>query len=141
MIRRNVLAICLFAAVAVTLVARPAEAAEQQMHDVERPTGRGERPPTGIGGVVAGSVLTGLGVLNLAYTPMCFVGGDFGLGAEGCMAAQLIGGGLFVLAGVPTLIAGGLRRKRYKRWASGERFALAPVITPAYSGLNLVVRF
>lgn len=101
-----------------------------------------ERPPTGLGGVVAGSVLTGLGVLNLAYTPLCFMdGGDFGLGAETCMGIQLGAGGLFVAVGVPVLIAGGVRRSRYKEWVRNNQVAVVPIVAPDFGGLALAFTF
>jgi hypothetical protein len=99
-------------------------------------------PPKGTGGIIAGSILTGLGVINLAATGMCFVeGGDFGLGTDVCVGVQLGAGGFFVLLGVPLLIAGGVRRSRYKDWLQGNQVALSPVISPNFSGFALSFAF
>lgn len=95
---------------------------------------------TGVGGVVSGSVLLGLGGINLVFTPLCVVE-DFGLGTSGCVATQLIGGGLLVAIGIPVLIAGKIRRDRYKEWLRNRRFALAPSVSPDFSGLSMSLAF
>jgi hypothetical protein len=73
---------------------------------------------------------------------VCYVdGGDFGLGSETCLTIQLVSGGVFLAIGLPVLIAGGVRRSRYKEWMEQHRVSLTPVITPEFSGAGLSLSF
>jgi len=74
----------------------------------------------GLGLTIAGGILTGIGALNLAITPVCRAdfyreaNGD--VGSDVCFYGSLIGGGIFLAVGVPMLVVGLVRRSAWKAW-------------------------
>jgi hypothetical protein len=107
----------------------PARAAYPDDQEAQPP----ERPPSGVGFLVSGGILTGLGPLTmLASLPACgfFVPAGEGLldvaslgrtgtgnGPENaCWEGFLITGGVLLAAGLPLLIVGGIQRQKYDHW-------------------------
>jgi hypothetical protein len=75
-------------------------------------------PSSGTGLIVAGSILLGIGVLNLITAPICTVDDvirdpDT---QDACLYASLIVGGAFVAVGTPLLVVGIKKRRAYKEW-------------------------
>ena len=74
----------------------------------------------GLGLTIAGGIVTGLGALNLAISPVCRA--DFYREANGdtasnvCFYGSLIGGGILLAVGVPMLVVGLVRRSAWKAW-------------------------
>lgn len=93
------------------------------------------RPPSGIGGIVLGAVGLGLGGLNLVTIPVCFADFYPAEATDLCVALSAGVGAALVAVGIPSLIVGKIRRKRYKEWRrqqarrgpSLEGIAVAPV--------------
>jgi hypothetical protein len=73
---------------------------------------------TGIGETVAGGILVGLAVLDLAEACLCKVDAVIPDRKEQnpCLYATLIAGGLFSAVGVPLLVVGLRKRADYRRW-------------------------
>jgi hypothetical protein len=88
-----------------------------------------ERPSTGLPFLITGAVFTGVGVLNLATSPLCKTDiirdGDT---QNVCLGVSLAVGGAFVLVGVPLLIVGASKRSTYNEWKARN---------PVASGLGL----
>jgi hypothetical protein len=84
-----------------------------------QPSGPPEkRPSSGMGLVIAGAVLTGVGVLNLATSPLC-KNDDLIANKklqDTCFAAALVFGGVAVAVGVPLLIVGLSKHSTYEEW-------------------------
>jgi hypothetical protein len=74
------------------------------------------RPSTGTGLIVAGWILTGIGVLNLAFIPACSADFYPPEAEDTCVAASAVLGGIGVALGVPFLIIGYNQRSDYKDW-------------------------
>lgn len=77
---------------------------------------RSGRPPSGVGFLVSGGILTGLGVLNLAAAPVCqtsLVREDV---QDECMVTSLVAGGVMLAVGIPLLVVGGTKRARFIEW-------------------------
>jgi hypothetical protein len=81
-------------------------------------------PPSGIGGIITGSILTGTGVENLMTAPICMtdiygriVGGDV---QKICLVAALAEGVGFTAVGIPVLLQGIHNRKVYKAWRAAQ---------------------
>ena len=102
-----------------------------------------EPPSRGIGLIIAGSVMTGLGVLNLASTAVCKT--DFYVdlvdqdGADLCFVVSLAVGGGLSLIGIPLLITGLVQRSNYRAWK--EQHALDINVDVANRRLALAFRF
>ncbi len=74
-------------------------------------------PSSGLGLVISGSVLTGLGALNMATSPICLVDSLVRDDIEtACVAACMIVGGTMFAVGLPLLIVGVVKRGKYKEW-------------------------
>ena len=78
-------------------------------------------PASGLGFIISGWILTGVGALNLLTLPLCFSGYEketnnesFCLGATGGLAAVGLG------VGIPFVILGYNKRKKYKSWESDQ---------------------
>jgi hypothetical protein len=75
-------------------------------------------PSSGAGYIIAGSILLGVGVLNLITAPICTVDDVIGDPdtQDACLYASLIVGGAFVAVGTPLLVVGIRKRRAYKEW-------------------------
>lgn len=91
-----------------------------------------EKPPSGLGMLITGAILTGVGVVNLAAGPplcLAFYSGSF-LGGppnqdarNACIDAELIVGGVLTAVGVPLLIVGASRQSRFRQWKADHPYA------------------
>jgi hypothetical protein len=94
------------------------------------------KPPSGIGGIVMGAVGLGLGGINLATIPVCYASFYPAEAKDLCVWASVGVGSALVAVGIPSLIVGIIRRKRYKAWrqqrvlngATLKSIAVAPVL-------------
>jgi hypothetical protein len=81
----------------------------------------GKPPPTGTGMLVAGSILTGVGAVNLLTSPLCktsMVPRD----TQGvCLGSSLAIGGVFAAVGLPLLFVGISRHNNYVEWKRQNR--------------------
>jgi hypothetical protein len=97
---------------AVTLASAPALAQERGLALLD-----GKPPPTGTGMIVTGSILSGIGAVNLITSPLCktdlIPDSDT---QDVCFATSLVIGGAFVAVGIPVLIVGLNRRSTYREW-------------------------
>ena len=88
------------------------------------PVAQVEEPSSGLGLVITGSVLIGVGGLNLAISPVCVT--DFyrntvgATGSKVCLYASLIAGGALFLSGIPLLIVGLMRRSEHRAWEAQQ---------------------
>jgi hypothetical protein len=76
-----------------------------------------EEPPAsrGVGYLVTGGIFTGIGVLNLATSPL--VQNDV------VRIVSLAVGGTFVAIGVPLIIVGAVKRGKYNEWKANQSVA------------------
>lgn len=74
------------------------------------------RPSSGIGAVVTGSILLGVGALNLVTIPVCFMDSYPEASQDLCVGLSAGLGGTLVSVGLPLLIVGVVKRKRFKAW-------------------------
>ena len=125
-----------FAAVAVTFAPRAALAQEapppaspppalapQALPPLAQPVfAPGSPPPsTGLGLLIAGSVFTGIGALNLITAPICKTGLIPQASTQNlCLAASLVLGGVTLVIGVPMLAVGASKRSKYKEWKQSQ---------------------
>jgi hypothetical protein len=99
-------------AVAVTLASAPALA-----QDPETAVPAGKPPSTGIGMIVTGSILTGLGAVNLITAPICKTSAiPDPTSQDVCLGTSLVLGGAFAAVGIPLLLVGVNRHNRYVEW-------------------------
>jgi uncharacterized membrane protein len=75
-----------------------------------------ERPSNGIGYLVAGGVLTGLGVLNAVGFGVCFLDAYPDNARDVCKVASAIVSGAGLTIGIPLLIIGSNQRAGFKAW-------------------------
>ena len=111
--------------VAASVVFATATPAQNSSELVKKPMREEQPPPSrGTGYIVAGSILTALGAINLGLTPVCRTEGYRDLaddsGSDICFYGSLIGGGVFAGIGLPLLITGLVKRSRYKTWQEGN---------------------
>lgn len=95
------------------------------------------RPPSGIGGIVMGAVGLGLGGINLATIPVCYASYYPADAKDLCVALSIGLGSALVAVGIPSLIVGIIRRKRYKAWRQ-ER--VQGGVAPMLGGAQLLLR-
>lgn len=74
------------------------------------------RPSSGVGFLVSGGVLTGLGVLNLAASPVCKTELVRENVQDQCLIASLVTGGVMLAVGIPLLVVGGAKRSKFLEW-------------------------
>lgn len=116
--------------------AQPAQPAPS-MQTVNEP-----KPSSGTGLIIAGSVVGGVGVLNLATSPLCKVDDlirDKKL-QDTCFAAALVFGGVLVSVGIPLLIVGLNKRSTYLEWKERHPVASGFGLAPAPSGMAMTWR-
>jgi hypothetical protein len=119
--------VALSLATSTTASAHEPEEEYEEYEDVEADDGdeevepapaasRPDRPPSGVGFLVSGGILTGLGVLNLAASPVCkteLVREDV---QNECLIASLATGGVMLAVGIPLLVVGGAKRSKFLEW-------------------------
>lgn len=88
-------------------------------------------PPSGLGLIIGGSILTGVGLISLATAPACASFYNEASGNRGgCYASTVIVGLVGLGIGVPLLVIGAIRQARFNRWAHGGGYALLEGLTP-----------
>lgn len=102
------------------------------------------KPPSGIGGIVMGAVGLGLGGINLATLPVCYASFYPDDAETLCVHASLGVGSVLIAVGIPSLIVGIVRRKRYKKWREqrAQRGSLLRgiAVAPLRGGGQLLLR-
>jgi hypothetical protein len=101
-----------------------------------QPVYAAEPPSSGVGYIVAGSILVGVGALNLATAPICKVD-DFIRDPETqdiCLYTSLIFGGTCLAVGIPLLVVGIGKRRAYKEWQAQH-----PVVSQLLTGMKVAV--
>ena len=94
-----------------------------------------DRPSTGLGLLITGIIMSGVGVTNLAVSPICRA--DFYVkktgteGSDACFYTSLVVGGAVAAVGIPLLIVGISKRMDYVEWRARHQ-ALAGL--SAYAG-------
>jgi hypothetical protein len=132
------------------IVACNAAAQASAEHEVPPPPvaehySSGKPPPSGIGGIVLGAVGLGLGAINLASIPICHSSLYPANAADLCFGLSIGLGAALVGVGIPSLIVGIIRRKRYKEWRS-QRVAQRGIdldnvkVAPLLGGGQLLLR-
>ena len=96
---------------AVTLASAPA-LAQDRGNDLLG----GKPPPTGTGMLVAGSILTGVGAVNLLTSPLCKTSLIPRDTQDVCFGSSLAIGGVFAAVGLPLLFVGISRHNNYVEW-------------------------
>jgi hypothetical protein len=88
-------------------------------------------PPAsrGVGYFVTGGIFTGLGVLNLATSPLAQT--------DVVRIASLAVGGTLLAIGVPLLIVGGVKRSKYNDWKANHPVAAGFGFSTANGGGSL----
>lgn len=89
-------------------------------------------PSSGVGLIVAGSILLGVGVVNLATAGLCktdLIERDL---QNPCLYASLAVGVSFSGAGIPLLVVGASRRRAYREWQRAH-----PVMAGLLEGVRL----
>lgn len=102
------------------------------------------RPSSGVGFLVSGGVLTGLGVLNAAASPVCktdLVREDV---QDECLITSLVTGGVMLAVGIPLLIVGGAKRSKFLEWQEQQpRRRPLPIVSfaPLEGGGRFVIHY
>ncbi|NOK21273.1 hypothetical protein, partial [Corallococcus carmarthensis] len=127
--------ISLLVSAAITLAATPALAQERENDLLS-----GKPPPTGTGMLVAGSIMTGVGAVNLLTSPLCktrLIPRDT---QDVCLGSSLAIGGVLAAVGLPLLFVGISRHNTYVEWKRQHRAlsALSDVgVAPTQGGAAL----
>lgn len=90
-----------------------------RLAQVGQPVYIAEPPPSsGVGYIVAGGILLGVGLLNLATAPICRMDDVIADPdtQDACFYASLIVGGTMIAVGTPLLVVGIKKRRAYNRW-------------------------
>ncbi|MBN8226834.1 hypothetical protein JYK02_04845 [Corallococcus macrosporus] len=120
---------------AVTFASNPAFAQERANELLG-----GRPPPTGTGMLVTGSIMTGVGAVNLLTSPLCKTSMVPRDTQDVCLGTSLVLGGVLTAVGVPLLLVGVSRHNDYVEWKRQHR-ALAALtevgITPTAGGAAL----
>jgi hypothetical protein len=93
-----------------------------------------EEPPSsrGVGYLVTGGIFTGLGVLNLATSPLAQT--------DLVQIVSIAVGGTFLAIGVPLLIVGGVKRSKYNDWKANHSVAAGFGFSTANGGGSLTFK-
>ncbi|WP_375758427.1 hypothetical protein [Corallococcus exercitus] len=120
---------------AVTFASAPVLAQE---HGLDLSAGK--PPPTGTGMLVTGSIMTGVGAVNLLTSPLCKTSMVPRDTQDVCLGTSLVIGGALTAVGVPLLLVGISRHNNYVEWKRQHR-ALAALtdvsIAPTRGGAAL----
>ncbi|RKH58420.1 hypothetical protein D7W81_29140 [Corallococcus aberystwythensis] len=81
----------------------------------------GKPPPTGTGMLVAGSILTGVGAVNLLTSPLCKTSMIPRDTQDVCLGSSLAIGGALAAVGLPLLFVGISRHNNYVEWKRQHR--------------------
>ncbi|WP_404363096.1 hypothetical protein ACIHQR_23915 [Corallococcus coralloides] len=81
----------------------------------------GRPPPTGTGMLVTGSILTGVGAVNLLSSPLCKTGLVPRDTQDVCLGSSLVIGGVLAAVGLPLLFVGISRHNDYVEWKRQHR--------------------
>jgi tetratricopeptide (TPR) repeat protein len=111
--------------------ARPYPGVYTGVNEDERPSDHRNRPSTGLGSLITGSIFLGHGVLILASVPTC--GRDIS-----CSIALFSTGAVLSAIAIPLVAAGGVQRGKYNRWLQANP-SLA--LVPSGAGMALAGRF
>jgi hypothetical protein len=99
-------------------------------------------PPSGTGGIITGSILTGVGALNLVTSPVCVtdVYGEVvgSAGQSACLVSSLVIGGGMVAVGVPVLLVGLKHRQDYRAWKDASAEAHVGLVTDGHASMVVV---
>ncbi|AFE05054.1 hypothetical protein COCOR_03171 [Corallococcus coralloides DSM 2259] len=106
----------MFVSAAFTLASVPAPAQER----AEELLG-GKPPPTGTGMLVTGSILSGVGAVNLLTSPLCKTSLIPRDTQDVCLGSSLVIGGVFAAVGLPLLFVGISRHNTYVEWKRQHR--------------------
>jgi hypothetical protein len=129
--------------IAVTLVSISSRALAADPDDDD------ERPPSnGVALLVTGGVLTGVGgvtaLTSVAYCPLVAFDQAIGGIVTGqkentapCYAAFLVVGGALVLAGIPMIAVGSVKRRAYVEWRKDHAIIERVAVVPMRGGLAL----
>jgi hypothetical protein len=103
--------------IAAVLFSSLALALAPSLARADEPASGSEPPSKGTGMIVGGAVFTGLGVVNLATSPICLTSTFETSNTKTLCLGLSLGLGIgFTLIGVPLLVAGASRRSRYLEW-------------------------
>lgn len=104
-----------------------------------------QRPRSGVGGVVVGSAALGMALLNVATLPICFADFYPSGAQDGCVIGSLALAGVDVVVGVPSLVLGLIRLRRYRDWKQQRALALVERLgagaSPSGATLRYTLRF
>jgi hypothetical protein len=89
-------------------------------------------PSSGVGLIVAGSILLGLGVANLATAAICKTDAIARDLQDPCLYASIGVGVAFSGTGIPLLVVGASRRRAFKEWQRAH-----PVMAGLLEGVRL----
>lgn len=101
---------------AITLASGPALAQDRGL-DLQN----SKPPPTGTGMLVTGSILTGVGAVNLLSSPLCKTSLIPSDTQDVCLGSSLVIGGVFAAVGIPLLLVGISRHNNYVEWKREHR--------------------
>lgn len=105
---------------------------------------RPDRPSSGVGFLISGGILTGLGVVNLATSPLCMTDLVKHKAQDECLIASLAAGGVMLAVGVPLLIVGGAKRSKFLEWQEQQpRRRPLPIVSfaPLEGGGRFVLQY
>jgi hypothetical protein len=94
-------------------------------------------PPGGVGLLIGGGILTGIGALNLATSPLCNTTLVQSRVQSLCFDTSLVFGGALLAIGVPMLIVGANERSAYREWKKAHPVAAGLSIAPTPGGVAL----
>jgi hypothetical protein len=103
-------------------------------------------PPSGKGLIIAGWVAFGIGILNAAQVPFCYVDDDFWGSKRRCVGISAGVAAAAIGLSVPMLVSGYRRRSEHRRWHDHHGLGallsdLRIVVHPHRSALSYVRSF
>jgi hypothetical protein len=94
----------------------------------EAPSGGDPRPSTGSDVMASGIVLSAIGVLSFASSPICKTGVVAVADQGACFTTSFVAGTPFIALGIPLIVYGALQHGKFVDWARRH---------PTVSGLSL----